>query len=79
MLFGVFELAASYFRGACRPAIIGAAAFHFRVRDGNGWFRRAMATRLPAGDWVLPVRPACLETLADCCFFIVWLRRDRAA
>jgi len=38
-----------------------------------------MATRLPAGDWVLPVRPACLETLADCCFFIVWLRRDRAA
>src|SRR5438874_5255004 len=26
------------------PSIVGAAAFHFRVRDGNGWGHRALAT-----------------------------------
>src|SRR5947208_9740106 len=29
-----------------RPgSIVGAEAFHFRVRDGNGWFHLALATR----------------------------------
>ena len=39
------NLATTYSRGTCRPTTIGAAAFHFRVRDGNGWFHRAMVTR----------------------------------
>ena len=28
----------------CPPSIVGAAAFHFRVRDGNGWGHRAPIT-----------------------------------
>ena len=28
----------------CPPSIVGAAAFHFRVRDGNGWSHRATIT-----------------------------------
>jgi hypothetical protein len=46
----VNKLAATYFRGAYRPTIIGATAFHFRVRDGNGWFRCAMTTRRLISD-----------------------------
>jgi len=42
---GCYNLATTYSRGTCRPTTIGAAAFHFRVRDGNGWFHRAMVTR----------------------------------
>ena len=38
-------LAATYSHRAYRPTTIGAAAFHFRVRNGTGWFRRAMTTR----------------------------------
>ncbi len=29
----------------CPGSIVSAAAFHFRVRDGNGWFHRALTTR----------------------------------
>ena len=32
------------FPGGCPPSIVGAAAFHFRVRDGNGWGHRALIT-----------------------------------
>ena len=32
----------------CPPSIVGAAAFHFRVRDGNGWFHRALITSRPS-------------------------------
>ena len=41
-----FKLATSYFRMAFRHTIIGATAFHFRVRNGNGWGHCAMVTRL---------------------------------
>ena len=44
------NLATTYSRGTCRPTTIGAAAFHFRVRDGNGWFHRAMVTRGRPGN-----------------------------
>ena len=30
---------------SCPGSIVGAAAFHFRVRDGNGWCHRALTTR----------------------------------
>ena len=30
--------------GGCPPSIVGAGAFHDRVRDGNGWVRPARAT-----------------------------------
>ena len=38
-------LAATYSHRTCRPNTIGAAAFHFRVRNGTGWFHRALVTR----------------------------------
>src|SRR5690349_8040002 len=38
-------LATSYFRTTYRGTIIGAAAFHFRVRNGNGWSHCAGITR----------------------------------
>ena len=38
-------LATSYFRTTYRGTIIGAAAFHFRVRNGNGWCHCAGITR----------------------------------
>src|SRR5712675_2626286 len=44
-LTGVFILATSYSRTACRRTTIGAAAFHFRVRNGNGWCHCAIVTR----------------------------------
>ena len=42
---GHFVLATSYSRTACRRTTIGAAAFHFRVRNGNGWCHCAIITR----------------------------------
>src|SRR5262245_12267671 len=44
-LTGVFVLATSYSRTACRRTTIGAAAFHFRVRNGNGWYHYVNVTR----------------------------------
>ena len=33
------------FPRSCPLSIVGAEAFHFRVRDGNGWFHSAQTTR----------------------------------
>ena len=44
-LTGHFVLATSYSRTAYRRTTIGAAAFHFRVRNGNGWCHHANVTR----------------------------------
>ena len=41
----VFILATTYSHRALRSTTIGAAVFHFRVRDGNGWGHRAKVTR----------------------------------
>ena len=41
-------LATSYSRTACRRTTIGAAAFHFRVRNENGWSHCARVTRGPS-------------------------------
>ena len=38
-------LAVSYFRMGRPHTIIGAERFHFRVRDGIGWFPLAIAAR----------------------------------
>jgi hypothetical protein len=43
---GHLILATSYSRTACRRTTIGAAAFHFRVRNGNGWCHYATVTRV---------------------------------
>ena len=40
------KLATTYSHVAFRYTTIGAAMFHFRVRDGNGWFHYAMVTRI---------------------------------
>src|SRR6516162_1747323 len=42
---GSSTLAMSYSRTTFRCTTIGAAAFHFRVRNGNGWDHRARITR----------------------------------
>src|SRR5438309_8109592 len=46
-------LATSYSRTAYRRTTIGAAAFHCRVRNGNGWGHCATVTRGPSrtGTW----------------------------
>src|SRR5205814_4353037 len=43
---GFLVLATSYSRTAYRRTTIGAAAFHFRVRNGNGWSHCARVTRV---------------------------------
>ncbi len=43
---GLLVLATSYSRTAYRRTTIGAAAFHFRVRNGNGWIHCARVTRV---------------------------------
>lgn len=43
---GKKKLATTYSHTAFRRTTIGAGAFHFRVRDGIGWFRTAMITRI---------------------------------
>src|SRR5829696_7380727 len=53
-------LATSYFRATYRSTIIGAAAFHFRVRNGNGWCHCAGITRRL--DWL--GRSAFLKLMA---------------
>ncbi len=42
---GLLVLATSYSRTAYRRTTIGAAAFHCRVRNGDGWGHCAMITR----------------------------------
>ncbi len=51
---GSIILATSYSRKTFRQTTIGAAAFHFRVRDGNGWFHCAKVTRSGAGFCCAP-------------------------
>ena len=43
--FSIKSLAIPYFRMANCHTIIGAKRFHFRVRDGIGWFTLAMVTK----------------------------------
>jgi len=40
-----FNLATTYSHRTYRPTTIGAEAFHFRVRNGTGWFHLALVTR----------------------------------
>lgn len=50
--------AATYSCGTYRPTTIGAAAFHFRVRNGTGWDHCALATGLQ-GEERDSLHPAC--------------------
>ncbi len=34
-------------RESCPSSIVSAEAFHFRVRDGNGWSHLALTTKTP--------------------------------
>jgi ribosomal protein L34E len=43
---GHFVLATSYSRTTYRRTTIGAAAFHCRVRNGNGWCHCAEVTKM---------------------------------
>src|SRR4029077_3339691 len=49
-LIGFSVLATSYSRTAYRRTTIGAAAFHCRVRNGNGWGHCASVTREESRD-----------------------------
>lgn len=58
----MLDLATTYSHGTYRPTTIGAKPFHFRVRNGTGWFQFAMVTRgLRVGCWVL-----FLELVSSC-------------
>jgi hypothetical protein len=54
-------LATTYSHRTYRPTTIGAEAFHFRVRNGTGWFHLALVTRVRP----LSKRAAALETSSD--------------
>src|SRR5437899_619958 len=62
---GFLVLATSYSRTAYRRTTIGAAAFHCRVRNGNGWGHCATVTRDPSriGGFGASRRPGSLETM----------------
>jgi hypothetical protein len=45
------KLATAYFCVTFRQAIIGFAAFHFRVRDGNGWVHCGISPEIYPGAW----------------------------
>ena len=51
----VRRLAIPYFRTANCRTIIGAKRFHFRVRDGVGWFTLAMVTKQSGASSLGPV------------------------
>ncbi len=62
----------TYFRGR-RPTIIGAVLFHGPVRDGKGWYRDAMGTRLKlVVDWGLGQATGLEEVKVgnDCCAYV---------
>src|ERR1700693_4842541 len=67
---GCLVLATSYSRTAYRRTTIGAAAFHCRVRNGNGWGHCAIVTRVRnrTGISLLPQRrkreAGSLETMS---------------
>ena len=72
--------AATYSCGTYRPTTIGAAAFHFRVRNGTGWDHCALATGLQGEEVFFSLHPACPGALGgfEGGFFnglCVWLRR----
>lgn len=51
--FGYKCLAVTYFHMGKPHTIIGAESFHFRVREGIGWFRLAIAARQEGGAYRL--------------------------
>ena len=53
-----YNLAATYSHMAFRHTTIGATMFHFRVRDGTGWFHCAVTTRA-GGSLRLRRRASC--------------------
>src|SRR5262249_24642519 len=59
---GILVLATSYSRTAYRRTTIGAAAFHCRVRNGNGWDPRATVTRVRCRTGGSPLRGEQAET-----------------
>ena len=72
--------AATYSCGTYRPTTIGAAAFHFRVRNGTGWDHCALATGLQGEEALcfFSLHPACPGALGGFeggifCMCFVWL------
>ncbi|MBM2812154.1 MAG: hypothetical protein HW416_2913 [Chloroflexi bacterium] len=51
----------SIFPESCLSSIVDAGAFHFRVRDGNGWVHLARNTRTSLESVIL--RPAAEESV----------------
>src|SRR5690349_7124115 len=65
-LSGLFVLATSYSRTAYRRTTIGAAAFHCRVRNGNGWDHCASVTRILRRISRRKILVNCKIQIADC-------------
>ena len=73
------DLATTYSHRAYRPTTIGATVFHFRVRNGTGWFHHAMVTRGRVLCCVLKKRPpVTLAVIAEMIeFVLLGLGKDR--
>ena len=69
-VFGLKRLAIPYFRMANCHTIIGAKRFHFRVRDGVGWFTLAMVTKQTG---VKKLDSERLGEIKDPVFAAIWL------
>ncbi len=70
--FVIKSLAIPYFRMANCHTIIGAKRFHFRVRDGIGWFTLAMVTKQTGVKQAKDQRRKVFSQSCSCssfCFF----------
>jgi hypothetical protein len=56
---------------------IGAERFHFRVRNGIGWFPLAMAARQTVLVWRSGARPRCFKPQSGSFFVQTPLSRSR--
>jgi hypothetical protein len=72
-------LATTYSHRTCRPTTIGAAAFHFRVRNGTGWFHRALVTRGQSSCGGFAVRKLGLWGSGALCQGREWVLRRKVA
>src|SRR5437588_1252107 len=73
---GLLVLATSYSRTAYRRTTIGAAAFHCRVRNGNGWGHCAIVTRTESRK--LSGLSSGELKISDCRLQIEFVRRSSA-
>ena len=71
--FGGNKLATAYSCVTFRQATIGFAAFHFRVRDGNGWAHCGISPEIYSGRFACAVCAARLAGLTRVLMMDCWV------